>query len=214
MQILKKGLERGNISFSKSKPYNFANLFNIRDAGNLGGCWPIITSNPDLIYIPLDGFTKEIENMELPQKYHNDINVDFCYDFLQSQMLPLSLGICASVLVVSGRKTQIIVFKIRWTFISLSHKWSLVLFSPCLLWWFCNHQEPRLFLPYCVTSLKHGLYLMMQHACRSSSHHISIAANWKKELGRGPHAALQPPAPKVTSMSHIGYFLHIILGRF
>lgn len=88
MQILKKGLERGNISFSKSKPYNFANLFNIRDAGNLCGCWPIITSNPDLIYIPLDGFTKEIKNMELPQKYHNDINVDFCYDFLKCLIDP------------------------------------------------------------------------------------------------------------------------------
>lgn len=37
MQILKKGMERGHIPSSKGKPHNFANPFNIRNGGDLGG---------------------------------------------------------------------------------------------------------------------------------------------------------------------------------
>lgn len=46
-----------------------------------------------------------------------------------------------------------------------------------LLWKLFNHQEPRLFLSYCVTDLKHGFYLMVQYGCQSSRHYISIAAS-------------------------------------
>lgn len=88
MQILKKGMEGRHVPSSKGKPHNFANPFNIRNGGNLGGRWPIITSNPDLIYIPFYSFPEEIENMELPQEYHNDINLGFCYDFLKCLIDP------------------------------------------------------------------------------------------------------------------------------
>lgn len=93
VQVLNKGLERGHIPFSKGKPHNFANPLNIRNGGNLGSSWPIITSNPDLVYISFNGFTEEIENMELTQKHHNDINVGFCYDFLKSLIDPNFNGV-------------------------------------------------------------------------------------------------------------------------
>lgn len=85
---MKKGLERGHIPSSKGKPHNFANPFNIRNGSNLGGCWPALANNPDLIYIPFNGFTEEIENMELTQKYHNDINLGFCYGSLKCLIDP------------------------------------------------------------------------------------------------------------------------------
>lgn len=88
MQVLKKGPERGHIPSSKGKPHNFANPFNIRNGDNLGSSWPIITSDPDLVDIPFNGFTEEIEDMELPQKDHDDINVGFCYDFLKCLIDP------------------------------------------------------------------------------------------------------------------------------
>ncbi|GAB5571835.1 G-protein coupled receptor family C group 6 member A [Prionailurus iriomotensis] len=36
----------------------------------------------------IKSFTEEIENMELPQEYHNDINLGFCYDFLKCLIDP------------------------------------------------------------------------------------------------------------------------------
>lgn len=97
MQILKKGMERGHIPSSKGKPHNFANPFNLRNGGDLGGRWPVIASNPELIYIPFNGFTEEIENMELTQKYHNDIN-------LASAMILSSVWLILTSMVLSERK--------------------------------------------------------------------------------------------------------------
>ena len=97
MQIFKKGMERRHIPSCKGKPHNFANPFNIRNGGDLGGRWPVTTSNPDLIYIPFNGFTEEIENMELTQKYHSDIN-------LVSAMILSSVWLILTSMVLPERK--------------------------------------------------------------------------------------------------------------
>ena len=58
------------------------------DWSDLAAAAAAAANNPGLIYIPFKGFTEEIENMELTQKYHNDINLSFCYDSLKCLIDP------------------------------------------------------------------------------------------------------------------------------